>query len=77
MDLLEALFYHLEEEPAPRSPEFQEILSVEANLMGKVKDVMGEEMMEKVSDIFCEREEIECYRYFLWGLRLGLELLRL
>ena len=45
--------------------------------MGKVKDVMGEEMMEKVSDIFCEREEIECYRYFLWGLRLGLELLRL
>lgn len=45
--------------------------------MEKVQNAMGADMVEKINDIYNEREEMECYRYFLNGLRLGLELLRL
>ncbi len=38
---------------------------------------MGEGMEEKVAAIYAERETMENYRYFLFGIQLGLELLRL
>lgn len=77
MDFLEVLFYHLAEEPMIKTPEYREIASVEASLMEKVQNAMGAEMVDKINDIYAEREGMECYRSFLNGLRLGLELLRL
>lgn len=77
MNFLETLYYHLAEESVPQTPEYRENLSVEAGLMEKVQNAMGADMVEKINDIYNEREEMECYRYFLNGLRLGLELLRL
>ena len=38
---------------------------------------MGEDMAEKVTAVYTDRENLENYRYFLSGLRMGLELLRL
>lgn len=77
MTFLETLFYYLEEEPEPNTPEYRENLSVTNSLMEKVQNAMGADMAEKIKDIYAEREEMECYRYFLHGICLGLELLRL
>ncbi len=77
MDYLENIFYMLMEENAPDTPEYRENKKLYIKLMEDVKTAMGEEQAEKVESIFSERETMECRRFFRYGLRLGLELLRL
>ncbi len=77
MDYLERIFFLLGEDEEPATPEYRENRSIRAKLMGRLTAAMGEDMAEKVSDIFSEHEELECWRFFRLGLRLGVELLRL
>lgn len=45
--------------------------------MEDVREAVGEDQAEKVESIFSEHKTMECQRFFRYGLRLGLELLRL
>lgn len=75
MNFLETMFYRLIEEPEPQTPEYRENRNVRADLLGRIHRAMGEDMEEKVAAIYAERETMENYRYFLFGIQLGLELL--
>ncbi len=75
MNFLETMFYRLIEEPEPQTPEYRENRSVRIDLLGRIHRAMGEEIADKINDIYAERETMENYRYFLFGIQLGLELL--
>lgn len=77
MNFLETIYYDLAEEKEPDTPEYQENRKIRSLLMEDIQKAMGLEMVDKVTAIYTDREDMECYRYFLHGLRLGLELLRL
>lgn len=77
MNFLETLYHNLEKEPEPDTPEYRENQNIRRNLLKRIQESMGEEMVGKVTDAYAEHGEMECYRYFLNGLRLGLELLGL
>lgn len=77
MNCLEELFCILMEEDVPNTPEYRENRAVRYSLMDKVEKAMGEDMAEKVADAYGEWEEQQCRRFFRYGLRFGLELLRL
>jgi len=77
MDYLEEIFRLFEEDKEPDTPEYRENRAIRAKLMGQVTAAMGEDMEEKVRDVFSEHEALECERFFRQGLRLGLELVRL
>lgn len=77
MNYLEELFFMLLEEDVPNTPEYRENQKIHDRLMGEVKEAMGEEMAEKVESIFTEHEVLDSQRYFHYGIRFTLELLRL
>lgn len=77
MEFLETLFYDLEEEEEPDTPEYQENKRIQESLLEKVQKTMGLEMVDKVTTAYAEREALECQQYFHYGIQLGLELLRL
>lgn len=77
MDFLETLYYNLEEEKEPDTPEYRENRMIWGLLMDDIQNAMGGEIVDKITYVSVDHEGMECYRYFLQGLRLGLELLRL
>jgi len=77
MDYLEEIFYKIEVESVPDTPEAKELWHVWELLMGDIKEAMGVKMADKVHDAFSGYVTLESYRYFREGVRLGLELLRL
>lgn len=77
MNFLEILYCDLQEEKEPDTPEYRENREIRALVLEDIQKAMGEDMAEKVTAIYTDRENLENYRYFLYGLRLGLELLRL
>ncbi len=77
MDFLETLFWDLSEEKEPDTPEYRENRIIRTLLLEDIQKAMGLEMVDKVTATYVGHEEMECRRYFLQGLRLGLELLRL
>ncbi len=77
MDYLENIFYMLLEESVPDTPEYRENKKLYTKLMEDVRAAMGKDQAEKVESVFTERETMECRRFFHYGIRLVLELLRL
>lgn len=77
MNFLETLYYDLQEEKEPDTPEYRENRAIRALVLEDIQKAMGEDMAEKVTAVYTDRENLENYRYFLYGLSLGLELLRL
>ncbi len=77
MDCLETLYHDLMEEKGPDTPEYRENRKIRELLLEDIQKAMGEDMAEKVTAVYTDRENLENYRYFLSGLRMGLELLRL
>lgn len=77
MNFLETLYYDLQEEKEPDTPEYRENRTIRALVLEDIQKAMGEDMAEKVTAVYTDRENLENYRYFLYGLSLGLELLRL
>lgn len=77
MNRLEKLYYILEEERMPDTPEYREVNRRKDRLMGQVEAALGTELMEELAEAQGQYEELECKRFFLHGLRFGLELLRL
>lgn len=77
MDLLENLFRILLEAPLPTTPEYRENQARRIALLEKIQRTMGENMADNVTDAYADHVIAENYRFFRWGLRLGLELLRL
>ena len=77
MDCLETLYHDLMEEKEPDTPEYRENRKIRELLLEDIQKAVGEDMAEKVTAVYTDRENLENYRYFLSGLRMGLELLRL
>lgn len=77
MDCLETLYHDLMEEKEPDTPEYRENRKIRELLLEDIQKAMGEDMAEKVTAVYTDRENLENYRCFLSGLRMGLELLRL
>ncbi len=77
MAYLEDIFFMLMEENVADTPERREILKIYNLQMENVRAAMGAEKAEKVGDAFAEYDIMESQRFFRYGLRLGLELLRL
>ncbi len=77
MDFLEELFDLLWQEPTPKTEEYLENRELRDKLGDKIEAAVGTELMDKFIDAHWEYMEIECRRYLLNGIRLGIELLRL
>ena len=77
VDFLETLFFDLAEEKEPDTPEYRENQTIQRLILEDIQKAMGQEMAEKVTAIYSDREALECQRYFRCGVKLGLELLRL
>jgi len=77
MDYLEDLFDMLWEEPDPQTPEFLENKKLRDRLTDKVQALVGPDLIDKHMNAYWEYMELECQKFFLNGVRLGLELLRL
>ncbi len=77
MNLLEELFDILWQEPTPKTEEYLENRELRDKLGDKIEVAVGTELMDKFIDAHWEYMEIECRRYLLNGIRLGIELLRL
>lgn len=77
MNFLETLYYDLAEEKEPDTPEYRENRKIRELLMDDIQKAMGPEMVDKITAIYTDRVVMECERYFHYGIRLGLELLRL
>lgn len=77
MNSLEKLFYILEDERMPDTPEYREAYRRRDRLMDRVEAALGTELMEELAQAQGRYEELECKRFFLHGVRFGLELLRL
>ena len=77
MDFLEELFTLLWQEPDPKTEEYLANKKLRDKLGDKVEEVVGPELMDKFMNAHWEYMELECQRFFLNGIRLGLELLRL
>lgn len=77
MDFLETIFWELREERLPSTPALKECERVIHDLLEKVKETMGVEMVDKIDGVYGEHEDMACNHFFHCGLRLGLELLRL
>lgn len=77
MNCLEELFYILEEERMPDTRSYREAHRRRNQLMDQVAAALGTDRMEELSQAQGRYEELECKRFFLHGVRFGLELLRL
>jgi hypothetical protein len=77
VDFLEELFDLLWQEPTPKTEEYLENRELRDKLGDKIEAAVGTELMDKFIDAHWEYMEIECRRYLLNGIRLGIELLRL
>ena len=77
MKYLEDLYSVLLDEGMPDTPELRENRKIFAALLDKVEAAMGQEISEKIGDIYGELSWMENEYYFRCGLRFGLELLRL
>jgi len=77
VDYLEKIFYMLMEENVLDTPEYQKATKLYNEQMENVRAAMGLERSEKVGAAFAEYDIMENQRFFLYGLRLGLELLRI
>lgn len=77
MNCLEELFLMCWEESDPKTPDFLESKALRDKIETKVEALIGDEMMDKFMEAQWDYMELECRKYFLTGLRFGLELLRL
>lgn len=77
VDSLEELFQTRFAERAPQTPEYEELRRLHSSLMDELEKGAGEEPVERLVTVQDEYLELECRRFFLHGVRFGLELLRL
>ena len=77
MNYLEKLYCAYEEEPEPQTRDYLNNRALRNKLRDKVEELAGEELMDKFMEAQWEYLDLECQRFFLCGLRFGLELLRL
>lgn len=77
MDLLETLFRTLLETPVPTAPAYRESQSRRVALLERIQQTMDENTAETVAEVYADYVILENYRFFRYGLSLGLELLRL
>ena len=56
-------------------PEYRSLRALEERLLGDLRLAAGRELVERLSDAQEERLAFEYRQFFLWGLRLGAELL--
>ena len=77
MDFLEELFTSLWQEPDPKTEEYLANKKLRDKLYEKVEGLSGADLMDIFMNAHWEYMELECQRFFLNGIRLGLELLRL
>ncbi len=77
MDFLEELFTILWQEPSPKTEEYLANKKLRDRLHDKVEEEVGADLMDKFMNAHWEYMELECRRFLLHGIRLGIELLRL
>ena len=77
MNYIEKLYRAYEEEPTPQPREYLDNQTLRDKLEDKVEELAGEELMAKFMEAQWEYLDLECQRFFLCGIRFGLELLRL
>ena len=77
MNYIEKLYHEYEEEPTPKTREYLDNRALRDKLEDKVEKLVGEELMDKFMEAQWEYLDLECQRFFRYGLRFGLELLRL
>lgn len=77
MNYIERLYREYEEEPTPQTREYLDNRALRDKLEDKVEELVGEELMDKFMEAQWEYLDLECQRYFHYGIRFTLELLRL
>jgi len=77
MDYLEDLFAMLWDESDPKTPEFLESKKRQSSVSDKMQELVGPDLIDEYMNVYWEYMELECRRYFLDGLRLGLEQIKL
>ena len=56
-------------------PEYRSLRVLEERILGDLRLAAGRELVERLADAQEERLTFEYRQFFLWGLRLGAELL--
>lgn len=77
VDILEMIFWQLWEESDPKTPDFQANKKLQHSLLEKAEEALGPKWVDKWDDIYWEYMELQSKRFFLNGLRFGLNLLAL
>lgn len=80
MDILYQISYLLSQAMDDRQktdPEYRSLHHLEDTILGKIEALAGKDLVDKLTDAQEERMESDRLVSFLYGLRLGVELLRL
>ena len=80
MELFYAIINFLEDtlqDLQKTAPDYREARALESRLLGLLTEAAGADLVEKLTDAQSDRAETDKLYSFLYGLRLGMELLRL
>jgi len=77
MNCLDEIFAVLRDEPIPQTPEYLKNRKMQNSALEKMQALVGPDLIDEYMSVYWDHMEQECRRFFRWGIRLGLELLRL